>query len=279
MPEAVQNQGGPSSSDGASQSSNNNGAPQGNGSQQTQQTNGQQQSQSHQAAPTQTPARPETVPEKYWKDGAVDHVAWSKDYNEVVAFKAAEESKRLSRPQAPDAYKAELPADFKVPDGLAKPTFDANDPLLAQARAVAHAEGLSQEGFSKLLAIYAGSRVGEAQVITNARNAEIAKLGATGTARVDAIGTFLNATLGEAAGKQMVSRILTASDVEHWERLVAKFTSQGGATYRANGREAPEAPGRKSPEEIAKMTPAERLDYSRGFDQSKMPQWRDPRAA
>jgi hypothetical protein len=34
----------------------------------------------------------------------------------------------------------------------------------------------------------------------------------------------------------------------------------------------------KSAEEIARMTPAQRLDYSRLFDQSKMPAWRDPRA-
>jgi hypothetical protein len=33
----------------------------------------------------------------------------------------------------------------------------------------------------------------------------------------------------------------------------------------------------KSPEEIARMTPAQRLDYSRLFDQSTMPAWKDPR--
>jgi hypothetical protein len=34
---------------------------------------------------------------------------------------------------------------------------------------------------------------------------------------------------------------------------------------------------RKSPEEIARMTPAQRLDYSRLFDQATMPAWKDPR--
>jgi hypothetical protein len=29
---------------------------------------------------------------------------------------------------------------------------------------------------------------------------------------------------------------------------------------------------------VAKMTPRERIDYCRKFDQSKMPAWRDPRA-
>jgi hypothetical protein len=34
----------------------------------------------------------------------------------------------------------------------------------------------------------------------------------------------------------------------------------------------------KSAAEIAKMSPAERIDYCRRFDQNKMPNWRDPRA-
>jgi hypothetical protein len=36
---------------------------------------------------------------------------------------------------------------------------------------------------------------------------------------------------------------------------------------------------RLSVDEIAKLTPAQRLDYCRRFDQTKMPPWRDPRAA
>jgi hypothetical protein len=30
--------------------------------------------------------------------------------------------------------------------------------------------------------------------------------------------------------------------------------------------------------EIAKMTPAQKLDYSRSFDQKSMPAWKDPRS-
>jgi hypothetical protein len=36
-------------------------------------------------------------------------------------------------------------------------------------------------------------------------------------------------------------------------------------------------PTPKSAEEIARMTPAQRLDYARLWDQSTMPEWRDPR--
>jgi hypothetical protein len=33
----------------------------------------------------------------------------------------------------------------------------------------------------------------------------------------------------------------------------------------------------KSQEEIARMSAAERLDYARRFDQSRMPPWKNPR--
>ena len=200
----------------------------------------------------------------------------AEEARDLVARDAAARSKALQRPQTAEAYKAELPADFKPPDGL-NFQFIQNDPLLAQARAIAHAECLSQEGFSRLLAVYAGSQILSEQTVNTARNAEIAKLGAAGPSRFASIETFLKAQLGEAAGAQIASRIFVASDVEAFEKLVAKFTSQGGASFNGTGREPPKAPGRASNEEIAAMSPAQRLDYSRQFDQSTMRPWRDPR--
>jgi hypothetical protein len=35
---------------------------------------------------------------------------------------------------------------------------------------------------------------------------------------------------------------------------------------------------RLSEEQIKRLTPAQRLDYARRFDQSTMPAWKDPRA-
>jgi hypothetical protein len=40
-----------------------------------------------------------------------------------------------------------------------------------------------------------------------------------------------------------------------------------------------QATATKSAEEVAKLSPAARLDYSRQFDQTKMPAWKDPRGA
>jgi hypothetical protein len=81
-----------------------------------------------------------------------------RERDELKAFKATEDSKRLTLPQKPDDYKIELPADFKPPEGVTF-EFKADDPLMAQARTFAHQAGISQEGFSKLLSLHAASQV------------------------------------------------------------------------------------------------------------------------
>ena len=186
----------------------------------------------------------------------------------------------LTLPPSPNDYKAELPTDFKIPDGI-NYQINADDPLLHQARSVMHdidqGKISGQEAFSKLLALYAGGQVSSQQQISTARNAEIQKLGAAGPSRIDALTTFFRAYLGEPAGNRRMARIFTAQDVQDAEMEVSKITSQGGAAFRGNGREPPQPNNRATPEQLARMTQAQRLDYSRQWDQSTMPPWRDPR--
>jgi hypothetical protein len=205
-----------------------------------------------------------------------DGPAFRADYDRLAAFEASDKVRRATLPPSPNDYKAELPADFKTPDGITY-SFNTNDPLLAQAQAVAHQAGLSQEQFSKLLAIYAGGQVSTQQQIQTARNAEVQKLGANGPARIDALTTFFRSYLGETVGNRRMARLFTAQDVQDAEMEVSKITAQGGAPFRGNGREPPQQAGRLSDEQIRRLTPAQRLDYSRQWDQSTMPAWRDPR--
>jgi hypothetical protein len=271
--------GGQSSSQDESQQTSGDASQQGNGSQANQQTqagqaNGQtnQSQQNNQGGQQQqAPARPEYVPEKFWnaKDGKIsDDKALAAHFNEIVARDAAEAVRRNALPQNADAYKVELPGDFKPPQGV-EFKFNNDDPLLSQARTMAHEMGLKQEDFSKLLGLYAGAQVASQQQITAARNAEIAKLGTTGPARIDALTTFFSSYLSEAEGRQLMSRMFTAADVAIAEKLVGKISSQGGASFRANGREPPDAPGKVSNEVFAKMSSAERLDYARKFPQEQ----------
>lgn len=190
--------------------------------------------------------------------------------NAQTARLAAEDSRRLTLPQTPEAYQVALPTDFKMPEGL-EFKFDDKDPLMAQARGVMHdidqGKLSGQEAFSKLLGLYAGVRVGEAAQVATARNAEVAKLGPTGTARVDAIGTFFKATLGDAEGQQLLSRLFTASDVQIAEKLVAKFASQGAGGFSQQHRDVTAA-GKVTPEVYEKMSYSEKKEYSAKFPQT-----------
>ena len=202
---------------------------------------------------------------------------FSEHFAALTAAQAAAESRRLSLPQKPDEYPLELPKEFKPPEGV-KFELNANDPLWAQAKSWALKNGLSKEAFIEGIGLIAGRDVATEQTIKTARDAEITKLGPTGPARLSAVTTWLKSYLGDAEGTQLASRLFTARDVEIAEKLLQKVTTQGGATYRGNGREPPETPGRLTAEQIAKLSPRERLDYSRQFDQSQMPAWKDPRS-
>lgn len=180
--------------------------------------------------------RPDYVPEAHWdteKGTAKD--TFGQFVKDHVAFKAAEDSRRLTLPQKPEDYKLALPKDFKPPEGI-EFKLDEADPLYAQARTWAKENGLSQDAFEKGIGMIAASKVADAQTIKNARDAEIGKLGANGSARVTAITQWMDAK-GYAPLKNM---LVTAEMVETFEKLMRD--TQGGAAFSQQHREsAPEA--------------------------------------
>lgn len=232
---------------------------QGNGSQasQSQQTGSQQQTQQT------APARPEYIPETHWDATAgkvKDDAALAGHFNEIIARDAAEQSRKLTLPANAEAYEVRLPETFQAPQGT-EFKIDADNPLWSQARTWAHKNGISQEAFAEGIALIAGDRIATSQQITAARNAEVAKLGTTGPARVDAVTTFFKAHLGDADGARLASRLFTADDVKAAEKLVARFASQGGGDYGGGRREA-DAGAKVTPEQWNKMTYSEQKEYA-----------------
>jgi hypothetical protein len=169
--------------------------------------------------------------------------SWTEaEVTEALAAKAEADSRRLSLPSMPEGYKAELPGDFKVPEGM-KFEFRGDDPLMAQARAFAHEAGLSQDAFSKLLSLHAASQVEAAQTLQHAKAAEIAKLGVNGPARITAVTNWLKAVGGPDAN--VLVRVLDyaphSSTVQAFERMMQKFSSQGSAGFSQQHRSQPES--------------------------------------
>jgi hypothetical protein len=202
------------------------------------------------------------LPEQFFdKTSGIKNKEFGEHFSALATRLAAEDVRKATLPQTADAYKVELPGDFKPPQGI-EYKFNDGDPLLAQARTMAHEMGITQEHFSKLLGLYAGAQVASEAQITTARNAEIAKLGTTGPALVTANSQWLDA-MGVPGLK---GRMLTAQDVNDFAKLIGRFTSQGAASFRGSGREPPAVQGKVTDEQFAKMSSAERLDYVRSFN-------------
>jgi hypothetical protein len=150
--------------------------------------------------------------------------------------------KALSRPQKAEDYKIELPGDFKAPEGI-EFKFDDKDPILAQAREQAHAQGMSQDGFSKMLGLYAAAKVGEQAQIDAARTAEIGKLGSNAGARVDAVLQFftgIDTTTDKRDARAMGEMLVAARHVEAFERMITNLTAQGATPFSQRHRDVPD---------------------------------------
>jgi hypothetical protein len=222
--------------------------------------------------PSPSLTRPDWAPESAWdpKTGLkADEFGkhWTEKVNPILTAHAAEQVRRNALPAKPEDYKAGVSPNFKPPEGI-EFKLDDNDPLWAQAKTWAHKNGLSQDAFLEAIDLVAGRDVATQQRVTTARNAEIAKLGTTGPARIDAIETFYKGLLGnEAEAKAVMSRVFTAADVQLHEKMISKFATQGAASFSQSHRVPPEAPGKVSDAEYNAMTPAQRWDYARSHDQ------------
>lgn len=212
-------------------------------------------------------ARPEFVPEKFWDAtaGSVKVEDLAKGYTDLSARQAKgkealipeikqqlETERFKNRPEKPDGYKIVLPKDAKLPNNLVmltekpgddfKPeggkryfTVNADDPLMKYWRDTAHKAGLSQDEFMQGVISHADSLARmtptEAQR-KEALNAEYAKLGENGPARVTHTFNGLKATIGEKHALSIDSVPLNAAAIEALEALVEKA---GGAKFAPSG--------------------------------------------
>lgn len=178
--------------------------------------------------------------------------------NEYAALKAVEDSKALTLPQTPEAYAHELPADFKLPEGI-DVKIDANDPAMAAAKAWAHANKVPQAEFSKLLALNAGILAAKEQKVAALSSAHLEGLGAAKEARIDAVTRWLTNSYGEKA-KPIIATLATKDHVEVFESIMQKVTSQGSAGFSQNGRVV--ETGKVSDESWSKMSYGDKKAYA-----------------
>lgn len=170
---------------------------------------------------------------------------------------------RVHSTPAPEAYKAELPKDFKLPDGL---EFKADDsdpikgPVLSELRKFANENHLTQEAFSKLLSFHASVQANEDVMVKAGRAKQVEALGPAGPARITAANQWLDA-MGTPGLKE---RLWTAQDVKDFETLILKSTSQGAGSFSPAHRD-PQQGTRVSDAEYQKMSYSEKKQYSAQF--------------
>lgn len=167
------------------------------------------------------------MPEKYFDAAKGPNLdEFGKHYSELATRDAAETVRRLTLPQKPEDVKIELPKEFQLPQGI-EFKLDPAKPEFAKLQAAAVKHGLTQEAVTDLVGVYAETLVGSESTMATAKAAEVTKLGANGPARITALGTFFDG-IGAPEMKQM---LVTAGIVQAAEKLVAKFSSQGAASF------------------------------------------------
>lgn len=154
------------------------------------------------------------------------------------------DARELTLPKDANGYELKVPENFKLPAGVSKFEFNKDDPFLAQARQLAHRDKISQASFSEILGLYAGERIAEMTKINAARTAEIAKLGSLAPQRIDAVKTWAHGTLGSELGGAIEQMLVTSKHVEAFEKIIDKFSRQGGAPFSQGHREQEQPAGK-----------------------------------
>jgi hypothetical protein len=157
---------------------------------------------------------------------------------DMLTRQGLEDQRKLTLPPTAADYKAELPADLKLPGGV-EYKFDVNDPTMKAAQAMAHAKGWSQQDFSDALAIYASHHAQQEAVLAERSRAEIAKAGVNAPQRVDAVTKWITGEMGTDA-KPIVATIVTDAHLRFYEKLMNKISSQGTASFTQSHRAPPD---------------------------------------
>jgi hypothetical protein len=200
----------------------------------------------------------------------------SDDIKGLMERRALEDSRRATLPASPDKYELSLPSDFQMPAGMAEwrfnPDHPVQGPLLARARELAHASGMSQENFSRMLGLHVANEVQQQLMFDRAKAAELGKLGEMAGVRVDSVRTFVRSMVGDAAPAllMVLEQAPVASTIAAFEKMMAAFSSQGVGGYSSAARDGGHlgrGPQKVDDATYNSMTFHQRLEYAQQFQQ------------
>jgi len=126
------------------------------------------------------------------------------DFNSGQAAKALIDGRLAQRPSEAKQYQPTLPKDFKLPEGYEVPKWEKDDPVLQAAQEFAHEANLTQDEFSKMVAVQTKADLLRETRSKEYQTTEIAKLGEKATARIDAIKSYMKASFGEKLANAII---------------------------------------------------------------------------
>lgn len=154
--------------------------------------------------------RPDWLPEDQW-DATAGKPKF--DVADLVKAKATLDERAGQVPTDAAGYKVEMP------DGSAYKVDEA-DPLLAEARAWAHKEGLTQAQFNGVLGLRAKMEADALAAGEAAAKAELGKLGDKAPERITTVTQFLETKLPKSQFDAIRSAVQTAAGVEAIETIM-----------------------------------------------------------
>jgi len=214
-----------------------------------------------------TPQRPDNLPDDFWnEETGVDVEGLLGQRNELAAFKAERDSHAAQVPENADGYELKLPDSFEQPDPDNPVEINADDPRLPVAREFAHENDLSQAQFEQLLELDHKFQAAEAEKLNERLAEEKKALGSKADARIDAVETWLAATVGTEHAGALLGTLFTQKQVEAFEKIMA--VAKGG-TPKPSGGDRDLKTDEISDEEYEAMSPDQRLVRAREIQAKK----------
>lgn len=210
-------------------------------------------------------ARPDWMPETAWDAATnapkIDELG--KSFKELSDFKAATEAQKAALPDAAEKYEVKLPDEFQMPDGW---TVNADDPAWKAGREFAHKNGLSQEQFSSMAALYIeqqiAAKTANDALVTQAVAARDKALGSNGAQRVDALNTWFKAEFGEQVGTQLGHALFTPEIVGAFEQIQKTLVTQGISGFAGGSGRQQEGRADGKPENWDSMSAVDRRTWN-----------------
>lgn len=210
---------------------------------------------------TDKPSRPDWLGEQFWDadKGEIKGADLKTAFDELTAFKAGEDSRRAAAPEKPDGYELKLPDGLDFGEGV---TFELNadDPMFAFGRSVAHDLGLDQAGFEKLVGSYAKMQVAQAKADQAVFAQQLEQLGPKAADRQKAVETWVNAKLGPDAAVLFGGITKFKAGIETFEKVMRLASGGGGPGFTQGGRETA---GKDKIDGWDDMSPAQKMAAAR----------------